>query len=393
MLARVSCFCARRSRAPWRRAAGFWFSATLLGIAGVSTAAEPEWTSIGPTGQSIGNIVIAHADHPNRSPARVIILAGTLGSGIFRSSDQGATWLSVNSGLTDRVIWSLAIHQREVSFRAPITRYETVIYAGTNAGVFRSLDGGAEWRAVNTGLAGGPSTIWALATDSIGTVYASTSDGVFKSVDEGGNWISISQGIHTFWGSREIAVDSRNPLALYAGLGSLFGSVDGGQNWTDLKPGSVVVLAFHFQPVRIRISPFSAEIYMMGLADCAPCGRPPFPAVVKSDDSGASWRDMGYEFYDAVDFAFPDEATVLAARYSSRVSRSTDHGATWQSMNAGFPVDQAFAVLELAWDPVSPGTVYAATTQGVFRSGPAPASGLPRVVQKRQSLSGPVVDR
>src|SRR5262245_49238819 len=57
------------------------------------------------------------------------IFAGTAGGGIFRSSDNGNSWTSVNNGLTGMDVWALTVTQ------------DDQIFAGTSSGgVFRSTD-------------------------------------------------------------------------------------------------------------------------------------------------------------------------------------------------------------------------------------------------------------
>jgi hypothetical protein len=87
----------------------------------------------------------------------------------------------MNAGLTDLSINALAIDPS-----APAT-----LYAGTLLGsVFKSMNGGQSWTAVNSGLTG--SIVEALVVDSSGpaTLYVGTFGGVFKSVDGGGSWTS-----------------------------------------------------------------------------------------------------------------------------------------------------------------------------------------------------------
>ncbi|MBM2842038.1 MAG: hypothetical protein HW412_2566 [Bacteroidetes bacterium] len=38
------------------------------------------------------------------------IFAGTVGNGILRSTDNGANWTPVNSGLSDPNVWAIAIN-------------------------------------------------------------------------------------------------------------------------------------------------------------------------------------------------------------------------------------------------------------------------------------------
>ena len=61
------------------------------------------------------------------------------------------------------------------------------IFAGTFSGVFRSTDDGASWTAVNNGLDW--PFIDALAVNADGILFAGTTEGggVYRSTDNGGN--------------------------------------------------------------------------------------------------------------------------------------------------------------------------------------------------------------
>jgi photosystem II stability/assembly factor-like uncharacterized protein len=59
--------------------------------------------------------------------------------GVFKSTNGGATWSAVNTGLSNKKVWALAID--------PINT--NTIYVGTYGGVFKSANGGATWSAVN----------------------------------------------------------------------------------------------------------------------------------------------------------------------------------------------------------------------------------------------------
>jgi BNR/Asp-box repeat. len=94
------------------------------------------WSSIGPE----GGWIYALAINPT-TPST--LYAGTDG-GAFKSTDGGATWSAVNTGLSDPDVYALAINPT-----APNT-----LYAGANGGVFKSTDGGANWSASLSGVSG-----------------------------------------------------------------------------------------------------------------------------------------------------------------------------------------------------------------------------------------------
>src|SRR5439155_6256077 len=121
------------------------------------------------------------------------------------------------------------------------------LYARTNGGVFKSTDGGADWSPVNTGL---PSpNISALAVDpqTPATLYASVSMGsfafpssgaVFKSTDGGASWSAANAGLHAPI-IHALAIDPQDPATVYAGTqgGGVLKSTDRGANWSAANTG------------------------------------------------------------------------------------------------------------------------------------------------------------
>ena len=71
------------------------------------------------------------------------ILVGTIGQGVMMSPDDGESWTraSVRQGMhSDCIVRALTS-----SRRAP-----EVVYAGTDRGLYRSDDGGGQWRLLDT---------------------------------------------------------------------------------------------------------------------------------------------------------------------------------------------------------------------------------------------------
>ena len=92
------------------------------------------WTSIGPD----GGFIMALAIDPV-TPAT--LYAGTYRGGVFKSMNGGESWSAVNTGLPNLNVFSLVIDPQ-----TPPT-----LYVGIEAGVFKSTNGGGSWSAVNTG--------------------------------------------------------------------------------------------------------------------------------------------------------------------------------------------------------------------------------------------------
>jgi len=120
-----------------------------------------------------------------------ILIAGT-NFGIFASSDQGATWVSANSGIPAENLYGFAKVSVGVSFSEMSTdRYLT----STELGVFYNNSGETTW--TKTYPVNGFSSGWKISQDDLGNVYVykPTSGTIFKSTDGGLSWQSDTVGI------------------------------------------------------------------------------------------------------------------------------------------------------------------------------------------------------
>ena len=131
---------------------------------GIVSAGTNVWTSNGPEGGSVNTLVIDPA-------TPTTLYAGTLGRGVFKSTDAGETWEPVNSGLPGFGVSAFAID--------PMT--PSTVYVGIgSSGVFRSTNGGDDWVAASTGLPAYPVTVLVGGPTSPTTLFAGTwGGGVF----------------------------------------------------------------------------------------------------------------------------------------------------------------------------------------------------------------------
>jgi len=112
-----------------------------------------------------------------------ILFVGTNGAGIYKSIDWGANWVTVNNGLNGAT-----------NFRAIESKGNSLFAAGpTGTGVFRSTDLGANWTLLSGGLTSG--SYRGFASNSQLIVAGSFGGGVFYSTDNGDNWTVINSGL------------------------------------------------------------------------------------------------------------------------------------------------------------------------------------------------------
>jgi ligand-binding sensor domain-containing protein len=106
------------------------------------------------------------------------VFAGTIGGGVFLTTDNGSNWTAVNNGLSSSNIRSL------------LAVSSGSVLAGTDDGVFLSTNNGANWTQLNNGI--GNNRVNKLAVNSSGHIFAGTRGaGVFISTDHGSNWTAL----------------------------------------------------------------------------------------------------------------------------------------------------------------------------------------------------------
>jgi photosystem II stability/assembly factor-like uncharacterized protein len=232
-------------------------------------------------------------------------------------------------------------------------RTPSTLYAGTIAGVFKSMDAAGTWSAASAGLT--DRNIQALAIDpsTSSTLYAGSFGGrVFKSTDSGGSWATASNGLPATESAEVLAltIDYSNPLTLYAATGrGLYKSTDGGGRWVDTNLTTGPATGFAIDPVT------PSTLYATG------------DGFFKSTDAGGTWTRLTLFSGNSLVIDPTNPSTMYEGTYSYGVFRSTDAGTTWTAMTTGLPThpgESNFYPVMLAMDPTTPSRLYAGTNGG-----------------------------
>lgn len=208
-----------------------WFAGSSTGGVWKTTDGGANWTCL--TDDQLANLatvwlVMAETDHNVIYVGTGEVVGGSAalqGNGIYKSTDRGVTWTQLSSTITDdfQFVNRLIIDPSD----------EDIVLAATNAGVMKTIDGGATW----TKKYSSSSRIEDIDADptNFNTIYATQHGvGVIKSTDAGETWDLAIDGLEQ--GSRyEITVSEINPAKVYLSINAsppmAYRSTDYGATW------------------------------------------------------------------------------------------------------------------------------------------------------------------
>ncbi|AEA60168.1 WD40/YVTN/BNR-like repeat-containing protein [Burkholderia gladioli] len=304
------------------------------------------------------------------------VLVATAGQGILRSNDNGGTWHRL--GLKEPIEFDGIVRALAVDPANPAR-----IYAGADAGLCISDDGGAHWHRPDNLLNG--QTVWSIAVDPVrpNVLYAGTGAPsrafIYKSTDAGLSWTKLPPDIPEFCDGVNrprlltICIDPARSDDVWFGVeeGGAWRSRDAGETWTRIDGpatairnsdihGIHVLPAFDGQPKTVIVLTVNA--------------------VHVSEDDGATWdaklsRDRFDGLYytrAVVQLPKPGGDLLLAVGDGTpgsrtRIYRSTDRGYAWNEMALATQPNSTFWALGV--HAAQPDLVYAGTKYGhLFRS-------------------------
>ena len=314
-------------------------------------ALVPAWAGVGawsslvsPSLKGSNVIVISLGKHPTNASIRY---AATQ-SGMFKSSDGGQSWLISNSGIAPTPAGYFGVNDMVVDPQSGN------IYIAPNY-LQKSVDGGNSWGRTGWVTENPQALKLALDPKTPTTVYAGSNQGVYKSIDGAVTWKYMAGNSPVY----ALAIDPGNPSVLYRAVASgIYKTTDGGLTWNQVNSRLIYVSV-------IAVDPRNSMNIYVGTSGAG---------VYKSADSGATWNavnqcypvrgstvSLNNAFVSA--FAFDSgNSSIVYLGAGDGIYRSVDGGARWTQANNG-PMP---GVRTLMIDPNSPDTVIAGNNYGLY---------------------------
>ncbi|MFS8083248.1 MAG: WD40/YVTN/BNR-like repeat-containing protein [Ginsengibacter sp.] len=271
-------------------------------------------------------------------------------------------------------------------------------FAATGGGVWKTQDGGSNWKNVSDKFFGGSIGSVAVAPSNSSIVYAgegettlrgnvSEGHGMWRSDDGGRNWkhMGLDDSRHIM----RIVIHPDNPdIVWVAALGHLFGpstergiykTMDGGKTWkkvlfsNDMSGGAELVMepgnpsVLYASTWHVLRTPYSLESGGEG------------SGLWKSTDGGNTWKSLNDKkgfpgktilgnIGIAVSPANPDRVFALVESKSGGLLRSDDGGETWENVSTDANIRQrAWYFSKIYCDPKNVDLIYALNV-GMFSS-------------------------
>ncbi len=368
------------------------------------------WTSVGPSGGMIDQVVLAPTD-PN-----VIYLCNKK-DGVFKTTDSGKLWSQISSNRYSCTgLW--------VDSKDPNVIYRTsynILYKSTDGGkkwsqssfdpqlgngelfnfkqflihsknskivyasghvygsgdrdlMLKSDNEGFTWSKIGINVAGcnfsnesivavdpqNPEILYSYASQG-GKTCGSDKSGFYKSINGGNSWSLMRSKAN--WGPLWVDKSDSNTLYLYNNGSSIFRSGDGGSSWTELKTpensyGKIDV-------------DFFGSLYCLSVA---PKDSGYKLLLFRSDDKGNSWIELKSDFLKTTEasppdysFGFSEKDKNLAYLVGGEngVLKSSNRGISWGEVNNGL-----YAYSEIgSYFAVNNSRIYAAVERRFFSAG------------------------
>lgn len=323
-------------------------------ISKVAGTNDITWTPVGPT--NIGGRVRSIAIDPNNP---LIIYAGSVSGGIWKSTNGGNSWLPKTDFAQNLVIGSIAIDPANTN----------IIYAGTGEGYFnvdalrgigvlKSTDGGENWILLNNFVNPGPNYYYyyinkILINPSnpqiLFAAVTNNSEGIWRSTNGGTSWNRLTSPGQISKFCMDLVMDPINPNIMYASFGlfsadGIYKTTDGGSTWNLLSNG-FPARSTKFLRISLAIARSNPQILYACLSDSNYYTH----SIQKSTNGGANWFQVGTPYdnkilathlggqgwYNNIIAVHPDNPDIVFTG-GINLFKSVDGGLNWTRISDGY---------------------------------------------------------
>ncbi len=276
---------------------------------------------------------------------------------VYRSTDEGMTWVSLVSGpvaINDLIqtedgrlvaaayegLWQSSDHGDSWSKLGQDAPFSSHLVWETASGEFVSIemngffkvhytqDNGSTWTQLSADADAG--VVKGVTSDDEGNILLATSRKALLSPDKGASWTDISSGIKAI-GVMDMTQLSSGTLLLATQYSGLLRSTNNGENWSNVDQGG---------------NDTQYYVITRDAQDAAYAGSR-FGEIFRSSDDGVTWTSLnaGNTFSSLQNMLVTSAGNILAA-YGAGIALSTDEGATWQTGLDGVPDTRCLKIFE-----------------------------------------------
>jgi hypothetical protein len=218
-----------------------------------------------------------------------------------------------------------------------------------------SLFASLRWRSIGPARGGRSQTVAGSVARPMEYYFGAVGGGVWKTTDGGINWRAVSDRHFKSSSVGAIGISESNPDVVYVGMGEtqlrgniiqgdgVYKTTDAGRTWTHVGLEKTMAIA------RLRVHPANPEIaYAAALGD--PYGATADRGVFKTTDGGKSWKELpalrqtksalwqpgaGGMGLHTILLDPRDEKRITIAISAAGAFRTDDGGLSWKPINKG----------------------------------------------------------
>ncbi|HAJ37714.1 MAG TPA: hypothetical protein DCL15_18755 [Chloroflexi bacterium] len=318
-------------------------------------AGDNRWDPIGLYGGYVTDVAV---DPRNAN----IVYAGVYSTGLYKSSDGGASWSHIFPMSGGYATVAVAPTNSSVLYLN--------VWMSDRQGLYRSSNGGQDWQPITWGENQGSFCGQAVAVSPIDANLllvasergmdnyclrgADGGNGIYRSADGGATWQLVGSPAWS-GGIRAIQFAPSAPYIVYAAGGNgILRSTDGGQSWTRVDTAFVTPPLVY----SLAVDPHNAQIVYIGTHESG---------IYKTTNGGASWLPIGAGLGSpsvlSILIHTSNQQVLYAGTMEGGVYRSLDSdGLSWTSMS-GIGSRSVYA---LAGDAQPNPNLYAGTYSGIW---------------------------